>query len=144
MKILNTNTTPKEMVDYVFANGLDQDFLLAMMNHIGGYSIGEIADKKWVDEGEQVRLLSKSYDISVPIQDEEIVTAVKNGLYISAFVSRKEAARQVHFLVHQYPASMKAQFEEQITEEVVRYMVMKTVRALRLDSIEKILAYVHQ
>ena len=80
--------------------------------------------------------LINSYD------DDEILTAAINGLYISAFISRKDDKYNVHFLVHQYPESMKAQFEEAIMNEVINYMISTTILALRLDCPEKVNQYI--
>ena len=74
--------------------------------------------------------------------DDEIVTAVLNGLYVSAFLSRKDDNYRVHFLVSGYPAEMKARFEEEITKEVVRYMIMSVIMACRLDREKKLKIYI--
>ena len=47
----------------------------------------------------------------------------------------------VYILVHQYPDQMKARFEEEITKDVVDYMIYGTIMALRLDAPEKVNAY---
>ena len=43
--------------------------------------------------------------------------------------------------MHQYPDQMKARFEEEITKDVVDYMIYGTIMALRLDTPEKVNAY---
>lgn len=133
--------TPREIVDYIYKEKLDSDFLVALSYHKGNYSIGEITDKQLTMEEGVCRFRSAGYRIDLPVQDEDIITATTNGLYVSAFISRHGERYQVHFLVHSYPISMKSRFEEQILEEVIRYMIMKTVIALRLDTPEKVRAY---
>lgn len=136
------NYTPRQIVDYIFENNLEGDFLSAVQLHKGDFSIGEIADKKFKLKDEKCFFMSKMYSINTEVMDEDIITAVHNDLYISAFVSRKGTSFNVHFLVHQYPNSMKERFEDNITVEVVRYMITSTVLALRLDSIEKVKSYI--
>ena len=79
--------------------------------------------------------------MDIKITDDEVLTAAINGLYISAFISRKDDNYRVRFLVHQYPDQMKARFEEEITKDVVDYMIYGTIMALRLDTPEKVNAY---
>ena len=43
--------------------------------------------------------------------------------------------------MHQYPESMKARFEEEITKDVIDYIIYGTIIALRLDTPEKIREY---
>lgn len=133
--------TPKGIVDYIIENGLEADVLAQMQIHKGGYSIGEIADKKFLLRDSGCKFMSKSYEINIKIEDEDIITAVHNGLYISAFISRKDESYNVHFLVHQYPESMKTRFEDEIATEVIRYMLLHTVVALRLDTPQKVRDY---
>jgi len=135
--------TPNDILEYVMSHELDSSFLVSMAMHKGNYSIGEIADKEFEvnRESGQVRFKSAGYQINVLVNDEDVMTAVMNGLYVSAFISRKEEAYNLHFLVHHYPLSMKPQFEEEITKEVVRYMILNTIIALRLDTKEKIRQY---
>ena len=73
--------------------------------------------------------------------DDDIITAVLNGLYVSAFISRYKEEYNVHFLVHAYPETKKAQFEDAILKEVVRYMIMMTIVRLRLDTPQKVKDY---
>ena len=134
--------TPNQIVDYIIDNGLEADFLANMQLHKRDFSIGEIADKKFILRDGQCFFKSKMYSINTEIADEDIITAVHNELYISAFISRKSDSYNVHFLVHQYPKRMKEQFENDITMEVIRYMIMSTVLALRLDTIEKVKDYI--
>lgn len=133
--------TPRDILNYVYEKELDTQFLLATANHVQDFSIGEITDKKIEKRGEDFYLVSKSYHLDIKITDDEVLTAAINGLYISAFISRKDDNYRVHFLVHQYPDRMKARFEEEITKDVVDYMIYGTIMALRLDAPEKVNAY---
>lgn len=135
--------TPRDILNYVYENKLDSDFLLALANHVQNFSIGEITDKKIEKRGDEYFLVSKAYSLDIKLVDDEILTAAINGLYISAFVSRKEDKYNIHFLVHQYPASMKSRFEEEITKDVIDYMIHGTIIALRLDTPEKVKAYIN-
>ena len=116
--------TPRDILNYVYEKELDTQFLLATANHVQDFY-----------------LVSKSYHLDIKITDDEVLTAAINGLYISAFISRKDDNYRVHFLVHQYPDQMKARFEEKITKDVVDYMIYGTIMALRLDTPEKVNAY---
>ena len=136
------NYTPTDILNHILENQLDSAFLLSLANHVDNYSIGEIVDRTFEQENDTFYLVSKSYGIRVAIQDDDVITALMNGLYVSAFLSRKADAYQVHFLVHRYPVAMKRQFDEDIMQEVVRYMILRTVVALRLDNIEKVNAYI--
>lgn len=133
--------TPRDMLNYVLDNNRESDFLTSIQLHKKGYSIGEIADKRFKEKDGVYKFISKDYKINVEIDDDNITTAIHNGLYITPFISRKDEEYQVHFLVHMYPESMKPQFEEQIAKEVIEYMILKTIVALRLDSEAKIDAY---
>lgn len=138
--------TPNEAYEYIMENNLETDVLSAMMTHTMDYSIAEIADGSFKLEeeadGRKVTFVSKGYKIDVPVTDDEIVTAVLNGLYISAFISRKADNYNVHFLVSGYPAKMKAMFEDEIARNVVRYMILSTVVACGLNSEKKIREYI--
>ena len=133
--------TPRDMLEYVYENHLDGEFLLALASHVENFSIGEITDKKIEKRGEDYFLVSKAYALDIKLTDDEILTAAMNGLYISAFISRKEDNYKLHFLVHKYPKSMKSRFEEEITKEVIDYMIQGTILALRLDTPDKIHSY---
>lgn len=135
--------TPKDILNYVYEKKLDTDFLLAIAVHMDNFSIGEITDKQIKKRGEDFYLTSKAYQLDVKLTDDEVLTAAINGLYISAFISRKDDNYRVHFLVHQYPESMKEKFEEAITKDVIDYMIYGTIMALRLDTPEKIQAYLN-
>lgn len=135
------NYTPKMIVDYILAENLEAEFLSSIQLHKRDFSIGEIADRSFYIEDGRCFFKSKAYSIHTQVSDEDIITAVHNGLYISAFISRRSEQYNVHFLVHQYPQDMKGRFEDEIAHEVVRYMIMTTVLALRLDSKEKVLEY---
>lgn len=135
--------TPNELLQYVKDEELEFDFLNAVANHVQAYTIAELTDSQFQQEAGQWRYKSKTYAIDVPITDDEILTAVINGLYISAFLSRYEDEYQVHFLVHKYPTSMKPRFEEEITRDVIDYMIIKTIVQLKLDNHEKIKSYIN-
>lgn len=134
--------TPRDILEYVYEKHLEDEFLLALASHVENFSIGEITDKKIEKRGEDYFLVSKAYALDIKLTDDEILTAAMNGLYISAFISRKEDNYKLHFLVHKYPQSMKSRFEEEITKEVIDYMIQGTILALRLDTPEKIERYV--
>ena len=133
--------TPSDILAYVYENHLEDEFLLALASHVENFSIGEITDKKIEKRGEDYFLVSKAYALDIKLTDDEILTAVMNGIYISAFISRKEDNYKLHFLVHKYPQSMKSRFEEEITKEVIDYMIQGTILALRLDTLDKIHSY---
>ena len=134
--------TPRDILAYVYEKHLEDEFLLALASHVENFSIGEITDKRIEKRGEYYFLVSKAYALDIKLTDDEILTAAMNGLYISAFISRKEENYKIHFLVHKYPQSMKSRFEEEITKEVIDYMIQGTILALRLDTPEKIERYV--
>ena len=133
--------TPRDILAYVYEKHLEDEFLLALASHVENFSIGEITDKKIEKRGEDYFLVSKAYALDIKLTDDEILTAAMNGLYISAFISRKEENYKIHFLVHKYPESMKSRFEEEITKEVIDYMIQGTILALRLDTPDKIHSY---
>ena len=133
--------TPRDILAYVYEKHLEDEFLLALASHVENFSIGEITDKKIEKRGEDYFLVSKAYALDIKLTDDEILTAAMNGLYISAFISRKEDNYKLHFLVHKYPQSMKSRFEEEITKEVIDYMIQGTILALRLDTPDKIHSY---
>lgn len=133
--------TPRDILAYVYEKHLEDEFLLALASHVENFSIGEITDKKIEKRGEDYFLVSKAYALDIKLTDDEILTAAMNGLYISAFISRKEDNYKLHFLVHKYPQSMKSRFEEEITKEVIDYMIQGTILALRLDTLDKIHSY---
>ena len=133
--------TPRDILAYVYEKHLEDEFLLALASHVENFSIGEITDKKIEKRGEDYFLVSKAYALDIKLTDDEILTAVMNGIYISAFISRKEDNYKLHFLVHKYPQSMKSRFEEEITKEVIDYMIQGTILALRLDTLDKIHSY---
>lgn len=133
--------TPSDILRYVYEQQLEFTFMNAIMMQTGGYSIAEVPDKRIVQVKEEYRLKSVMYKLNVPVKDDEIVTAVINQIYVSTFLSRMGENYQIHFLVHRYPVSMKEQYEEEITKEVVQYMIAKTIVALRLDTPEKVDQY---
>ena len=133
--------TLRDILAYVYENHLEDEFLLALASHVENFSIGEITDKRIEKRGEDHFLVSKAYALDIKLTDDEILTAAMNGLYISAFISRKEDNYKLHFLVHKYPQSMKSRFEEEITKEVIDYMIQGTILALRPDTPDKIHSY---
>lgn len=135
-------TTPQDMLSYVLDNELDYKFLSAVTLHRMNYSIAEIVDSRFTDILGVVRLVSPSYKLNLEITDDDIITAVRNGLYVSSFISRHEESYQVHFLVHRFPSEMKPRFEDETARDVVNYMILKTIIALRLDTESKIDSYV--
>lgn len=132
--------TPQDIYNYVVNSGKESDFLTAMMLQKQEFSIAEIADTTF-DTQVGCRLQSKQFRLNLDIQDPEIQAAVRNGQYITAFLSRHREDYQVHFLVHRYPAADKPRFEEEITREVVRYMILKTIVTLRLTTWKKVDEY---
>lgn len=131
--------TPVEMLEYVMQNNKESEFMVASFRHMSDYTIAEIADRKYVRKADgSYRLFSKAYGINVPIEDDDVLTGLINGLYVSTFISKKKNERQIHFLVHQYPERMKERFDENITKEVVQYMIIKNIIAFRLDTMCKI------
>lgn len=134
--------SPKDMLAYVEEEGLVLDFLQALQRHVKQFTIAEITDRELVKEKEEFRLRSKGCQIDVEIKDDEIITAILNELYVSAFLSRKDNSYQVHFLVHPYPTSMKGRFEEEIAKEVIHYMIINTIVTLALDTHGKIKSYI--
>ena len=133
--------TPTDCYNYIIENDLEMPVLGAMMNHVGGYSIAEIADGRFHNSDGAVSFSSQGYKINIPVTDDEIVTAVLNGLYVSAFLSRNQDKYQIHFLVSGYPVDMKCRYEEHIAKGVVKYMIMSTIVACRLDSEKNCLLY---
>ncbi len=134
--------TPTDILEYIYEKNLTDTFLMSMTRHVGGYSIGEIADKnfkKTADSG--IRFISKSYDINISLEDPDVINAHNNGQYISAFISRYNDRYNLHFLVHKYPEKEKSLNEEEILHEVIRYMILHTIVALRLDNKEKVRKY---
>lgn len=133
--------SPKDIYRYIIDSGRESDFLTCILLHKQNYSIAELPDAVFSQDEGQWRLQSKTYHLNMPVNDPEILAAAANGLYITVFLSRKEEQYQLHFLTHPYPAALKPRFEEDIAKEVVRYMILKTVVALRLDTPEKVDAY---
>ena len=117
---------------------------IRLQNGIFVYKVG-ISFTKWdfhLQRGTLALQTGLSFYISpIQITDDDIITAVMNGLYVSAFISRQGDAYNVHFLVHAYPENMKSQFDDEILKEVLRYMIMMTIVRLRLDTPEKVEEY---
>ena len=138
------NYSPKDILKYVIDNEKEADFLVANAMHKRGYSIGEITDARFVCHEEGYYLRSKSYDINLLIEDEDIAGALKKDMLVSAFICRKDNSYQVRFLVHRFSkeeASSEANADE-IARTVVQFMIIRTVIALRLDSPQKIDEYI--
>ena len=133
--------TPQELVDFVREEGLEFDFLQALMQHVQGYTIGEVVDQEIKEEEEQCRLASASYGLDIEITDPEIIGAIRAKRYVSAFLSRYNEVYQVHFLIHPYRRDQKEKYEEEITKEVVRYMMIQTILTLQLDTKGKVKKY---
>ena len=133
--------TPTDIYGYIKEHNYESDFVLALMNYKQGYSIGEITDASYKSKTQGWYLHSDSYNLNIKIEDDDVLTALMNGLYVSTFISRFEDEYNVHFLVHQYPTKMKSQFEEAILDEVIRYMIMMTIVRLRLDTPQKVDEY---
>lgn len=134
--------TPQDIYNYVVNSGKESDFLSAIMLQKQQFSIAEIPDAVFTMENGECRLHSKQYKLDLAIEDTDIIAAVCMHQYITAFISRHGEQYQVHFLVHQYPAALKANFEEEIVREVVRYMILKTIVALRLTTWKKVDEYI--
>lgn len=135
--------TPKDILNYVLENKLDLDFMAAIARHVGNYSIGEIADRSFKQTANgNYHIVAPSYGLDLKIEDDDVYTALCNGLYVSAFVSRKENSYNLHFLVHKYPESMKSQFEEEILKDCVNYMILNTIVSLKLDTEKKVDDYI--
>lgn len=130
---------PNDIYNYIKEQKKETEFLQAITNHKRNFSIGEIVDKGFrKKENNEIRFSSSSYQINMQILDEDIITAVLNGLYVSAFISRYQDDYHVHFLVHPYPETMKARFDEAILDEVIRYMILMTIVQLHLDTPKKV------
>lgn len=134
--------SPIDILDYVIDNNLESSFMASMLMHKGNYSIAEIGDGKFIKRNEKVRLMSKTYDINLTIEDSEIIAAVNADMYISTFYARHDSSYQVHFFVHRIKNAQKPQHEENITKAVVQYMIIKTIIALRLDTPQKVDQYI--
>lgn len=134
--------TPYDILKYITENNLESNFLTSIQLHKNNYSISEIADKRFKEKDGEYKFISNLYKINVNIDDDEIITAIINKLYITPFISRQNDSFQLHFLVHKYPEDMKPRFEDEIAHEVVEYMMLKTIVALRLDEIKKVDEYI--
>ena len=70
--------TPTDCYNYIIENDLEMPVLGAMMNHVGGYSIAEIADGRFHNRDGAVSFSSPGYKINIPVTDDEIDSAVKD------------------------------------------------------------------
>lgn len=129
--------TPVDILDYILDNNRDADFMLAMSMHKMGYSIGEIPDVKFEWNDDKMSILSDAYRLQREVADMDIMVANRAGKYISTFISRFGEMYQIHFLVHDYMVEEKSAHEEEIAERVVQYMILKTIKQLRIDTPEK-------
>lgn len=134
--------TPKDIYNYIVENDLIAAFMVSLTLHKQDFTIAEITDAKYRKKDDGYYLTAPSYKINIKLEDDDVLTALMNKLYVSSFISKYNNQYNVHFLVHTYPTSMKAQFDEQILDEVVRYMIMNTIIRLRLDTPEKIDKYI--
>lgn len=73
---------------------------------------------------------------------QDIFDYVKEKELESAFVSRFNDSYNIHFLIHPCKEADKADYEDEILNRVIRYMIMNTIVSLRLDSPEKIDDYI--
>lgn len=142
MKGINMGYTPKDIYNYIVENDLIAAFMVSLTLHKQDFTIAEITDAKYRKKEDGYYLTAPSYKINIKLEDDDVLTALMNELYVSSFISKYNNQYNVHFLVHTYPTSMKAQFDEQILDEVVRYMIMNTIIRLRLDTPEKIDKYI--
>ncbi len=136
--------TPLDIYRYIIEEDLVAAFMVSITMHKGQFTIAEITDAKYRKKEDGYYLTAPSYKINVKIEDDDVLTALMNRLYVSSFISKDNEQYNVHFLVHTYPADMKAQFDEQILDEVVRYMIMNTIIRFRLDTPKKVKEYCTQ
>ena len=52
--------TPRDILNFVYENKLDSDFLFALANHVQNFSIGEITDKEIEKRGDEYFLVSNN------------------------------------------------------------------------------------
>ena len=78
--------TPTDCYNYIIENDLEMPVLGAMMNHVGGYSIAEIADGRYHNRDGAVSFSSPGYKINIPVTDDEIVT----GMFILYNIDKKD------------------------------------------------------
>lgn len=133
--------SPIDILDYILDNEKDADFMVAITMHKGGYSIGEITDLKLKWKDDKLLMISPTYKIKQEVMDPDIMIASKAGKYISAFISRFGEAYQIHFLVHDCMTEDKEANEDEIAMRVIQYMILKTIKQLRLDTPEKVEQY---
>lgn len=136
------NYTPVDILNHVKSSGLEYKFMNALAYYKMGYSIGEITDREYIVKDNVCRMKSPSFSLNLKLDDEEIVAALKADMYVSAFICRKDNDYSVHFLVHKCRNSEKSDNEEAIAQEVVDYMILRTIVALRLDSYKKVDEYI--
>ena len=135
------NYMPKDILDYVIENEREADFLVANTLHKSGYSIGEITDARFIKRDGIYLIKSKTYNINSEINDTDIINALDNNIYVSAFLSRLNDNYHLQFFVHNCSTSEKDDNAEIIARTVVQFMIYRTIITLRLDSIEKVEDY---
>ena len=139
---MSKNYTPIDILEYILDNEKEADFMVSLTMHKCGYSIGELTDLELYWDEERLFLRSKLYKINNQITDEDIMVASKAGKYISAFLSRYNDTFQVHFLVHECMIEDKNVYEDEIAQRVIQYMILKTIKQLRLDTPDKVDEYI--
>ena len=70
--------TPTDCYNYIIENDLEMPVLGAMMNHVGGYSIAEIADGRFHNRDGAVSFSSLGYKINIPVTDETPSPSISN------------------------------------------------------------------
>ena len=70
--------TPTDCYNYIIENELEMPVLGAMMNHVGGYSIAEIADGRFHNRDGEVSFSSSGYKINIPVTDETPSPSISN------------------------------------------------------------------
>lgn len=106
------------------------------------YSIMEIFDAKFQREGDKVRLISKDLDLYELMEDDNIITAVINEIYLTAFVERNQDAYFVHVLVSKYPRCLKKRYEKEIFDEVIDYMLQQIIKSQNLTTKGRLMKYI--
>ena len=81
--------TPADCYKYIIDNDIEMPVLGAMMNHAKDYSIAEIADGRFHNRDGVVSFSSPGYKVNIAVTDDEIVTAVLNGLYAVSYTHLK-------------------------------------------------------
>lgn len=106
------------------------------------YSIMEIFDAEFQREGDKVRLISKDLDLYELMEDDNIITAVINEIYLTAFVERNQDAYFVHVLVSKYPRCLKKRYEKEIFDEMIDYMLQQIIKSQNLTTKGRLMKYI--